>query len=176
MKKPKFKESVITIVDKNDKVVGTATYHGMKKCYLWHRLSSILVFNSKGQILFQKRAPWLHTKPNQWETRIGGHVDAKETYRQAALRELQEEMGIKIPTSKLKFITKIKINSNKDKFFRSLYTCIYDGKVKIDPDEVTAYKWVDLDKVKTFTKEKISINGLKAINTYKQWQKKKHNN
>ena len=67
MKTPNFGDNDVILINKNDKILGTVKYSEMRKNNLWHRLTSILVFNSKGQILMQKRAPWLHSKPNQWE-------------------------------------------------------------------------------------------------------------
>ncbi|RJR31641.1 NUDIX domain-containing protein [Candidatus Parcubacteria bacterium] len=172
MQKPKFKNCHHDLVDENDHVIGKTTFKEIVEKNLFHRLACAIVTNSKGEILMQKRAPWLYTKPGMWETRIGGHVEAGETYGKAAIRELREEMGIKIKPQELKFILKGGKNNKRHKYFRKYYTCIYDGKIKIDPKEVSAYKWVDINKVRQFAGKKLSPGAKRGLKIYKQWRKK----
>ena len=63
--------------------------------HLIHRAAHILVFNSSGQILLQKRSLNKDIQPGKWDTSVGGHVDSGETYEEAAHKELYEELDIK---------------------------------------------------------------------------------
>ena len=83
-----MKEEIFTVVDKNDQPVGKATrseVHGNPK--LIHRVSHVLVFNSKGDLFLQKRGLNKDVQPGMWDTSVGGHVDFGEDYKTAALRE-----------------------------------------------------------------------------------------
>ena len=57
------------------------------------RYSDNLVFNHEGKLLLLKRSELDKTFPGMYVL-PGGHVDAGEDHRTAAIRELQEESGL----------------------------------------------------------------------------------
>ncbi len=83
------------IVDDNDRVIGTAP---RRECHgnpaLVHRAAHVLVFNRAGQLLLQKRSPDKDIQPDKWDTSVGGHLDPGESYLEAAVREMHEELGL----------------------------------------------------------------------------------
>jgi len=170
MKKPVFKNHLIDIVNKNNKVIGITSYDQLNKS-MGYRLSAVFVINSKGQILMHKRSKWIKNA-NMWDTRTGGTVDSKETHLQAALRELGEELGIKKQKNQLQLIAKTKPWNKEHKYIRRYYLCQHDGKISPDPAEVSDYRFVDLDKITSFTKDKLKPGGLRDLKLLKQWLKK----
>lgn len=54
----------------------------------------VLIFNTKGEMLIQKRQNELEWQPGKWTMTAGGGVLAGETPAAAASRELLEELGI----------------------------------------------------------------------------------
>ena len=77
-------------------MIGTATRsecHGNPE--LCHRVSHVIVINSKGEILLQKRSMNKFIQPGKWDTSVGGHLDPGESYIEGAVREMMEELGIK---------------------------------------------------------------------------------
>ena len=86
------------IDDATGEVIGTAP---RKRCHgdpsLIHRSVHIVVFNTAGQILLQKRNLHKDIQPGKWDTAVGGHLDSGETYLDAAKREFGEELGIPLP-------------------------------------------------------------------------------
>lgn len=88
-------EELFDIVDDEDRVIGQAprsACHGNPA--LIHRVAHVLVFNSAGQLLLQKRSAAKDVQPGRWDTSVGGHLDPGEDYRAGALREMAEELGI----------------------------------------------------------------------------------
>ena len=61
---------------------------------LWHRVAHVWIYNSKGQILLQKRSWQKESLPGLFDVAAAGHVLAGESVEAAALRELHEELGI----------------------------------------------------------------------------------
>jgi 16S rRNA (adenine1518-N6/adenine1519-N6)-dimethyltransferase len=82
------------VVDEKDRVVGTFSRDHVHVNNLRHRAVHILLFNSAGEIYLQRRTPWKDRNPGLWDSSAAGHVDAGETYAQAAERELREELGV----------------------------------------------------------------------------------
>lgn len=62
---------------------------------LFHRHVSCWIMNKEGKILLQRRAYTKTKNPGLW-AKTGGHVDAGETPEDAAIREIKEEIGLKI--------------------------------------------------------------------------------
>lgn len=75
------------VVDENDNIIGRAT---REECHsnpkLMHRASIILIFNSKGELLLQKRSMNKDTNPGKWANSVAGHVDPGESYEETAKR------------------------------------------------------------------------------------------
>lgn len=91
-------DEVYDVVDDNDVVVGTATrkqVHTDKS--LIHRAVVAFIFNSKRQLLLQKRSMTKDTNPGRWALSVGGHVDSGTDYIPAIHREVREELGIDMP-------------------------------------------------------------------------------
>jgi len=55
----------------------------------------IFLIDSRGRILICQRPSSKKTYPSQWTSSAGGHVEKSESYRDAAHRELREELAIR---------------------------------------------------------------------------------
>ncbi len=74
----------------------------------WHRSSHIWIENDHQELLVQKRNPNKKTFPNLWAISVAGHVDSGETSRQAAIRELKEELNLDVKEEELEYLFTIK--------------------------------------------------------------------
>lgn len=84
---------LISIADESDKVVSSCLRGTPLKFGRFPMIASVLLFNSKGNLIMQKIAA--HKRwGGLWTYSAAGHVDAGETYKMAAKRELKEEIGI----------------------------------------------------------------------------------
>ncbi|MCK5907314.1 MAG: NUDIX domain-containing protein [Flavobacteriales bacterium] len=70
----------------------------------WHVTAHVWIYNSKGEILFQKRALTKSTFPGLWDISVAGHISAGETVEVGAYREVLEEIGLDIDISDLEKI------------------------------------------------------------------------
>ena len=68
---------------------------------LWCRSTNVFVLNSEGNILCQQRSLNKERYPGAWSTHFGGHVTEGESFKINALKELEEEIGLKINTFQL---------------------------------------------------------------------------
>ena len=75
----------------------------------------------------------------------------KESYEEAAIRELKEEFGIK--NVELKFDFDFKYEDHKRNEVSKVYSCIYDGKIIPQEEEIDSYFFISIDKLKLMIKE-----------------------
>lgn len=95
--------------------------------------------NSKGEFLLTQRHPDKKAG-GLWEF-TGGGVLAGETTKQAAVRELQEELGLAVKTSELELLA---VNQFRN-YFMDIYVVKKDIAVEsliLQPEEVVDAKWV----------------------------------
>lgn len=140
------------LVNDHDQVLGKISRkkaHSNKKNI--HRAIGVFLTNEKKQLLMQKRSRKKDMEAGEWSYSVGGHVTYGQTYYQAAIREIYEELGISV---KPKFITKAMIKMKKEIEFTGLYKLKISSKTefKLDEDEVQAVQWVYLDQLVEFIK------------------------
>ena len=66
---------------------------------IWHKTSHVWLYDSKGYVYFQVRAD-----ADKLYTSASGHVDANEDPKDAAVREMGEELGLRIWKDELELI------------------------------------------------------------------------
>ena len=126
---------VFDIVNQRDEVIGRAgrgEVHGNPM--LIHRVVHVLVFDRFGALYLQKRSRNKDVQPGKWDTSVGGHVDAGESYDAAAERELTEELGI--TGTAPAFLYKYLHRNDYESEYVSTYRMVYDGLIRIQPDEI----------------------------------------
>lgn len=85
---------IFDVVDENDVPVGRATRAEVHARNLIHRAVHVFVLNRNGDLWLQKRSLRKDKNPGLWDSSVSGHLDAGEDYATAAVRELEEEIGI----------------------------------------------------------------------------------
>jgi|SRR5579884_4320229 len=133
----------IVYVDRDDKVIGSGSKVNAMSKGIIVRVSRVFLVNKQGELLIQKRSAD-SSLLNRWDQSAAGHVDEGEDYKQAAARELNEEMGIsgvKLAEA-YRYYTEEADETLVKKRQNALFIGKYDGPVKPDPEEVSGYRWV----------------------------------
>jgi isopentenyl-diphosphate delta-isomerase len=60
----------------------------------WHRAAHVWLVTPDQRVLLQRRAATKENWPNLWDVSVAGHISAGETAIDAAVREVQEELGL----------------------------------------------------------------------------------
>ncbi|TVQ20519.1 MAG: NUDIX domain-containing protein [Spirochaetaceae bacterium] len=157
---------VFDVVDEYDRVVGRALrsrVHGDPS--LIHRVAHVLVFDSAGRLYLQKRADDKDVQPGKWDTSVGGHVDAGEEYRDAAVREMREELGISgvEPERLYRYLHRNDYESE----MVTTYRVVWDGQVQPDPSEISDGGFWELERIDSTDRSVFTPNFLDELQRYR---------
>ena len=89
-------EEMFDVVDEQDRVLRQAPRSVVHAKHWLHRASHIFVFNSKDELLVHRRSATKDECPLLCTSSASGHLAAGEDYSTAAVRELEEELGLKV--------------------------------------------------------------------------------
>jgi len=87
-------EELVDVVDLDDHAIGVRPLAECKQKGLLHRAVAVLLFDSEERLLIQRRSSRKDWMAGYWDLSSTGHVKAGESYQEAAVRELQEELGV----------------------------------------------------------------------------------
>jgi len=121
------------VVDESDNVIATELRSVVHEENLLHRAVHILVFNKAGELLLQKRSAWKDREPSKWDSSAAGHLEPGESYTNGAVRETEEELGIRC---QLTPIGKIRACSNTGQEFVEVFTARHEGPFVLPPSEI----------------------------------------
>lgn len=145
----------VILVDKDDNEVGQMEKQAAHVAGELHRAFSVILLNSKRQMLIQKRAADKYHCPNLWTNACCSHPRPGESIMDAAHRRLGEEL-------------------NADASFRSLYSFQYKAKFDnglteheldhvllgwmnntpiFNPKEISSLRWIYKDTLLNEMKE-----------------------
>ena len=158
-------DEVVAIVDHRNRVVGSAPRRDMRRNRLPHRSTYILVFNSRGELCVQKRTDTKDVFPGYYDVAAGGVVLAGETYEAGARRELAEEVGISGLTLAHQFV--FHYADNYTQVWGSVFSCVYDGELALQEEEVESAAFMPLAEVRTHTdRAPYTPDGLYVLKRY----------
>lgn len=143
-------EEILDIVDgETDEVTGQAPRslcHGHPE--LVHRVVHVLVFHPDGRLLLQKRAATRQVQPGKWDMSVGGHLSAGESYEQAVLREMREELGIAVSLSGLKHLFDFKLRSSFESENVRVFSFVSPGPFAFQKEEIDEVAFFDADTLR----------------------------
>ena len=143
---------IVDIIDEFDNVVGSAERYDSYRKKLRSRVSHVFVFNSDNQVLLQKRSRF-KTRPLHWHTSVNGTVQSGENYEDAAVREMEEEIGVALDLhhfEKYNFI-----HPNGHPVSLGIFCAYSDGPFSPDPQEVHELQFFDLGALKRLESEEL---------------------
>lgn len=135
----------LILVDDADREVG---YLSKASCHegrgVLHRAFSLLIFNSRGELLLQQRAPSKRLWPLYWSNSCCSHPRHAETMEAAIKRRLYEELGVSCP---LHFLFKFEYQAQFDARgaeheLCSVFIARCTDPVRINPNEILSWRWI----------------------------------
>jgi len=150
-------DELFDIVNEQDQVIGQEMRSIVHQNGLWHRGVHVLLFSGDGKLLVQQRSRNRVHAPSALDCSVSEHVKAGEGYYAAAIRGLEEEMGL--DEVAIHPLIKFKMNYGpNDNEISTLYQGEVDPvKVKFDPIEVDWVGYYSLTELEEFLSQEAFI-------------------
>lgn len=151
------------LYDKHRKLTNQTMTRGdvmLKDTY--HLVIHVVIFNSKNQMLIQKRKYDKVSNPNMWDISVGGSVTAGETSQQGAMRETEEELGLNIDLHNQLPHLSITFERGYD----DIYIVNREADLEtlaVPNDEVSDVKWASIDEIHQMIDDKTFISYRKSL-------------
>lgn len=161
---------IVAIVDARNNVVGAAPRWEMRANRLIHRSTYILVFNPEGALYVQKRTMSKDVFPGYYDPTTGGVVLAGESYEESAIRELEEEMGIRnVPLTRM---FDFYFADERTQVWGGAFCCVYEGPLTLQAEEVESVSIMTSDEIFRRAKtEQFTPDGLYVVRRYdEEWK------
>ncbi len=140
-------DELLDIVNDDDIVTGQETRSTIHQLGLQHRGVHVFLFADDGKLLIQERSKDRRQYPSAWDCSVSEHVKAGESYYDAAIRGIQEEMGL--PGIRIQPIIKFRMNYGpNDNEISTIYRGLVDpAGVEFDPIEIESIDFLDLEEL-----------------------------
>lgn len=145
-----MEEEQVILVNERDEQIGTMAKMEAHEKALLHRAFSVFIMNERGETMLQQRASDKYHSPLLWTNTCCSHQREGESNLVAGKRRLTEEMGFSVELEELfSFIYKAPFdNGLTEHELDHVMIGSYNGRPKINPDEVADWKWMKLEEIK----------------------------
>jgi isopentenyldiphosphate isomerase len=138
-------DELVDIVDDDDNVIAIVARSEMRSRNLQHRSVGIAVVSTEGRLLIHRRSDSKDVWPGWWDIAAGGVVASGETYEDAAVRELAEELGV--VDTPVEYLGRARYVDDEVTALCRGYRVIHDGPFTFADGEVAEARWVTFDEL-----------------------------
>lgn len=146
-----MKNIKLVLVNEKDEIVEYKEKFATHKLpVLLHRAISVVIFDpSRQKMMLQKRAENKPTWPLYWSNTCCTHPYKNESYSECASRRIREEMGFEADLKeKFRFIYRADYDEVWGEHeYDVVFEGRYEGEIKPDPEEVTDWKWMEVNEL-----------------------------
>lgn len=143
-----FDDEPLIVVDEQNNVLCHRT---KAECHegdgILHRAFSVFIFNERGELLLQQRSADKRLWPLFWSNSCCSHPRRGETESAAALRRIEEELGI---TTELEYLFTFQYHAAfEDRGSEREVCAVFLGRtsdpIRANEHEIAAWKWVSVE-------------------------------
>jgi isopentenyl-diphosphate delta-isomerase len=167
----------VVLVNEKDEPIGIMEKMEAHRKALLHRAFSVFIFNTKGEMLLQKRSQNKYHSAGLWTNTCCSHPMPGEDTKQAAVRRLNEELGFSTTLNKIfDFIYKSDFDNGLTEYeFDHVFIGDYNGAINPDKNEVSDYCFMSLNEIESSLQlkpQKFTAWFQIAFNKVKSWKEK----
>jgi isopentenyl-diphosphate Delta-isomerase len=142
-------EQQVILVNERDESTGVAGKMEAHRKGLLHRAFSVFIFNSKGDMLLQRRALNKYHSGGLWTNACCSHPHPGETTQAAASRRLKEELGFETGLEKIfDFVYRAEFeNGLTEHEFDHVFVGEYGDEIAFSRDEVMDYCYKSIREI-----------------------------
>jgi isopentenyl-diphosphate delta-isomerase type 1 len=161
-------EEIFDVVNDQDEVVGQAPRSEVHRRKLNHRAVHVLVFNERGQLFLQKRSMTKDCFPGTWDSSASGHLDRGESYDACAIREVGEELGVRLEAVPQRLF-KVDACAETGHEFVWVYQTQHEGPFNLHPEEIDTGGWFAAEDISLWMKEKPAEFASGLVLIWRRW-------
>jgi isopentenyl-diphosphate Delta-isomerase len=129
---------------------------------LWHRSSVVYLFHPGGRLYVQRRAACKDLYEDLLDHSVGEHLTPGETHVEAAHRGLSEELGLtgidlQALGGERHLRNAIPEQGIRDNEFQQVFKGVYEGKMRLDPEEVSEVRLFSIAQLSFLIKQQPEI-------------------
>lgn len=139
----------VVLVTENDEAIGLMPKLEAHEKGVLHRAFSVFIFNSKNEMLLQRRAFGKYHSEGLWSNTCCSHPFPGEPVHEGAVRRLREEMGIE---ADLTFMYTFQYRADLENGLTEneldhVFVGVTDAVPHIDPSEASDYKYLTIPDI-----------------------------
>jgi isopentenyl-diphosphate Delta-isomerase len=156
-------DEIFDVYTEEGLLAGTARRADVHAQGLWHRSAQIWIARPDRSLLLQKRSSFKDVFPNCWDVSCAGHINAGEEPLAAAVRELQEELGLNIAPERLAPLFTLRksftFGSLQDNEINHVFMLqLDDAEVPVpEPSEISELRWIEAATLPAIAAEEPSL-------------------
>lgn len=126
-------QQMVQRVNELDQPIGTVRRSDVFSPGVAFRVAHVLVFNRSGDLLMQRLAPGHGRNPHKWGSSVAAYVLENESYFDAAMRRMMQEIGVSVP---LEVLGTIRMSDRGATKFIAVYCAVSDSAQLVDTEDI----------------------------------------
>ncbi|WP_328335910.1 MULTISPECIES: NUDIX hydrolase [unclassified Streptomyces] len=152
-------------VDEHDRVLGIVERDEAVRENWPHRIATTICRDREGRILVVRRSETHSRFPGHYDVMVGGAVDVGESYEEAAVRELAEELGVRVP---VRFLFKFLCREGIGPIWFGVHEALLSSESLVpDPGEIDWLDWLTVAELREVVDQWCFVpGGREALRRY----------
>lgn len=150
-------DEYLDIVNDADIVTGRELRSAVHQLGLQHRGAHVFLFTTDGKMLVQKRSADRASSPSMLDCSVSEHVKSGESYLEAAMRGMKEEMGVDGVKIKPLVTIKMEYGPNDNEISQIFEGYINPKNVRFDPIEIEEIHYFSPDEIREMMENRKAI-------------------
>lgn len=141
-------EEMLDLVNEQDEVIDSMERNEVYAKGLTNfRVINVFLKNSDGKLFIPRRQLTKRLFPGALDVSCGGHVSSGETYLEACVKELQEELNIDLTQTKYKALGTMNPHQDGVSAFMTVYEIETDETPNYNPEDFSEHHWLTPEEV-----------------------------